>query len=161
MNMDAFHRAHRTMADAFARQMDAFVPFAESADDREPIVFEKNAITMRISREMARDQGLIEPNRDELTERSAWHERFRRDDAARQQRYAVGYMALLEADPATAVVARLHAPDDHPWALRCEGCDFGGYDAEAPDWPCRTIGALADHHDIDMTYSGKTNEERA
>jgi hypothetical protein len=32
-------------------------------------------------------------------------------------------------------IARLHSPDDRRY---CKGCDWGGYEGEAPDWPCRT-----------------------
>lgn len=39
-------------------------------------------------------------------------------------------------DPVASVRA-LHAPDGASW-LRCRGCDANGYEAEDPEWPCRT-----------------------
>ena len=34
-------------------------------------------------------------------------------------------------------VRALHAPSGDSW-LCCEGCDMDGWEAEAPEWPCRT-----------------------
>lgn len=34
-------------------------------------------------------------------------------------------------------VVMLHKPDSS--YDECRGCDFGGYEGDAPGWPCRTI----------------------
>ena len=38
--------------------------------------------------------------------------------------------------PLGAAVLNLHKPVG-PWP-HCEGCDFEGYEAEYPEWPCAT-----------------------
>jgi hypothetical protein len=52
--------------------------------------------------------------------------------------------------PETALraVVELHAPVPHTLygnLIRnvCEGCDAGAYAEESPDWPCRTVQAIA------------------
>jgi hypothetical protein len=39
------------------------------------------------------------------------------------------------------VILNLHAMDEHG---RCAGCDVSGYEAEQPEWPCRTVHLLAE-----------------
>ncbi|MDF1705031.1 MAG: hypothetical protein P1U38_09680 [Aeromicrobium sp.] len=117
--------------------------------------FRKNAIAVSISREMAVGMGFIEPNREERYERAVLHERWRRESAAREQRYAAGYSALLNTDPITRAVLDLHAPVSYYSRLVCQGCDADGYDTEHPEWPCRTIETLAHAHHLDMTYQGE------
>ena len=117
--------------------------------------FQKNAIAVSISRDMAVGMGFIEPNREERYDRATFHERWRRESAARAQRYAAGYSKLLAADPITRAVLDLHAPVDHYNRLVCHGCDADGYDTEHPEWPCRTIETLARAHQLDMTYQGE------
>ena len=39
-------------------------------------------------------------------------------------------------------VRALHAPDYRYGYLYCDGCDFCGYEAESPEWPCRTASAV-------------------
>ena len=34
-------------------------------------------------------------------------------------------------------VRTLHAPSDDLWP-KCQGCDADGWEAEYPEWPCRT-----------------------
>ena len=52
-------------------------------------------------------------------------------------------------DDATVAIVALHKPtravSDYP---ECDGCDYGGYDGEPPEWPCRTVLALAKVHNI-------------
>lgn len=61
--------------------------------------------------------------------------RWRAEDAARRTRQDARHAELLAAGGVVAALAALHAPDNR---RDCEGCDFYGYDAEAPEWPCRT-----------------------
>lgn len=70
-------------------------------------------------------------------------------------------------DPVTVAVLDLHRPQEpaHVGAsLQCRGCDFTGYDAEYPDWPCRTVETVAaalgvatpDKWDLSRTYNATT-----
>jgi len=56
---------------------------------------------------------------------------------------------IVEAGGIVGKVAAMHGPHfgyatDHPPVTpryttpHCEGCEFAGYEAEAPDWPCET-----------------------
>jgi hypothetical protein len=49
------------------------------------------------------------------------------------------------ADPIVASVLRLHQPvtDWSSWG-HCDGCESGGYEAEAPGWPCDTYTLIAE-----------------
>lgn len=31
----------------------------------------------------------------------------------------------------------------------CDGCEFGGFEAWAPEWPCGTVDIIAKHYGID------------
>jgi hypothetical protein len=42
---------------------------------------------------------------------------------------------FIKKDNLVGKIAKLHSPDDRRY---CKGCDWGGYEGEAPDWPCRT-----------------------
>jgi hypothetical protein len=58
-------------------------------------------------------------------------------------------------EPLAREMARLHAPAQEPRlsleprytrSMRvCEGCDWGGWEAEAPEWPCRTAELVLTH----------------
>lgn len=48
-------------------------------------------------------------------------------------------------------IAQLHTP--HGWRegwlfAQCQGCDFGGFEGEMPDWPCRTALIVMEQHDL-------------
>lgn len=46
-------------------------------------------------------------------------------------------------DQLTYRLLQLHAPErTFETFYTCRGCDFSGYDAEAPEWPCRTYSLL-------------------
>ncbi len=55
----------------------------------------------------------------------------------------------IPALEALFAVLKLHKPQDtYPSGgptgrLLCFGCDIDGYDAEHPEWPCRTVGTIA------------------
>ncbi|MFB6392700.1 hypothetical protein [Polymorphospora lycopeni] len=66
------------------------------------------------------------------------------------ERVTKAHTALLAAtDGVLRSVVELHAP--HGRVSECEGCDFDGYDAERPDWPCRTIELIAEQVGITLT----------
>lgn len=52
-------------------------------------------------------------------------------------------------DDVTVAIVALHKPtravSDYP---ECDGCEYGGYDGDRPEWPCRTILTLAKVHNI-------------
>lgn len=51
------------------------------------------------------------------------------------------------------LVRDLHAPVDDEYSLRCAGCDYDGYEAEAPAWPCRTADLVYTAEEIAETTS--------
>jgi hypothetical protein len=53
------------------------------------------------------------------------------------------YHARWDDDFYMGEVARLHSPSGGEYYdSACEGCDFGGYEGDPPDWPCRTAEIL-------------------
>ena len=40
-------------------------------------------------------------------------------------------------------IVDLHSPSGSTYPY-CQGCDFSGYEAEEPSWPCRTIRLLGE-----------------
>ena len=110
----------------------------------------RNSIAFRISREMAIDYGMVEPTPAESAERDEQLRRFREKQAAERKKWTGETIpALRMTDQLTRRILDLHAPDlEAGWTPQCPGCDFGGYDGEPPEWPCRTIVALAEHHGI-------------
>lgn len=106
---------------------------------------------LNVSREMLLDFRQIEPTPEELAERN---ERARLiHDKQRDERVrALAALAeLRDKDPLTTALLDLHSCDTE--ALHgdeCAGCDFTGCESEPPEWPCRTVLAIAKHHGIDM-----------
>lgn len=98
--------------------MPSFVAFQMGAKDPKWIEFQKRAAQRaRERREAAYAAALV------------WHDKVlkRTDDALAR--------CMLE----------LHRPEPDAYAIRCHGCDSEGYDAEWPEWPCRTYVAAARH----------------
>lgn len=67
------------------------------------------------------------------------------------------WQALLDAALGNSVLydlVGLHQPQAvcYPASIRwqCLGDEFGGYDAEAPDWPCPTIEIIALHLGVEV-----------
>lgn len=84
------------------------------------------------AREVDRWAALSEEEREaERQVRREREERVRAAITGLHQEVCAGLSRKLRA------VAELHAPDD-PSMPRCRGCDFGGYEGGAPEWPCRT-----------------------
>lgn len=52
---------------------------------------------------------------------------------------------LIELNTIIGAIARLHSPDNH--YRTCTGCDYAGYEAEQPDWPCRTWELIANYNE--------------
>lgn len=99
-----------------------------------------------ISHEMALELGLVEPTPEEAEHRA-------RQAAEWAERRKVGvaetgaYIAALKAitDPVSRKVLDLH---HRIHVDQCAGCEFAGYEAEPPMWPCATVDLIAEHHSI-------------
>lgn len=109
------------------------------------IAVQKIASTQLFTREAL---GLVDPPTDE--EREAAHRRkveaWRLYDAARPALAAI-------TEPVTRAILDLHHADEVEFP-KCKGCDFGGYEAEEPEWPCRTVQAVAAQHGIELPDAG-------
>jgi hypothetical protein len=59
---------------------------------------------------------------------------------------AVGF---TPADELVDQLRELHAPVplDLFYEVRCEGCSFGGWEGEAPQWPCSTAALVFSLHE--------------
>ena len=94
-----------------------------------------------VSRHVLLDHGLVEPTDAERREFEASHAEYaRRRQAASEALPA--FLAALRAvdDPVARAVIDLHGRTS---VGECTGCEFSGYEAEPPGWPCSTIGVVA------------------
>lgn len=105
-------------------------------------ILQTNSFAFRISREMAVEEGLVEPTVDELAALEERHRAFHADQRAawvawdaQQAAYAAAVAAA--SGPLRAVID-LHAPVERGREQVCEGCEFGGYDGAPSEWPCET-----------------------
>lgn len=61
-----------------------------------------------------------------------------------------GHVALLAAtDGPLRAVVELHSPTWSTW-WHCDGCDFGGWAEDTPDWPCRTVELIAGQLGVEL-----------
>lgn len=101
-----------------------------------------------ISREMAIDAGLIQPTPEEHAERERRAAEYRRRAAEDAAKLEAARTVLAElTDPLARAVLDLHAEDEHG---ECAGCDYSGYEAESPDWPCRTVDVVAARFGVEL-----------
>ncbi|MFJ1765050.1 hypothetical protein ACIOD2_32315 [Amycolatopsis sp. NPDC088138] len=70
--------------------------------------------------------------------------RRRAEREAKEAHEDARHAELLAAGGLAQAVAELHSPDDR---RECGGCDFDGYEAERPEWPCRTWTLLDEQAD--------------
>lgn len=71
--------------------------------------------------------------------------------AARPDKVA---LAVLDLHRPVATYPWHHWVDGRPFeprAWHCVGCDFEGYEAESPDWPCRTAELVAELAGVSST----------
>jgi hypothetical protein len=101
-------------------------------NDSEPL--KMISVCIPISREML--EGLRAPTEQKLAEYRAKAEAR----AAERRAEVASHEAMVAAASGLLLqVLTLHAPvQDTRGLLSCHGCDYGGYDAEPPEWPCRT-----------------------
>lgn len=113
-----------------------------------------NSFVYTVSREMALDMGMIEPTPEELTERNESSRRFHGEQREKRAKTLAALASLRGRESLTDAMLDLHSCDtEADWSAECAGCDFGGYESEAPEWPCRTVILLAEHHGVDMPNS--------
>jgi hypothetical protein len=114
----------------------------------EPVKLEAKKLggLVQVPREVMLDLGLVEPTPEERREadRVEAEAEARRDEAARKA--ARKALAEITEQPARAVLDLHKSVDGY-----CDGCEFGGYEAEAPWWPCDTVDVIAKHYGIDPT----------
>lgn len=85
---------------------------------------------------------------DTRTDEQKASDRAAREEVERERRATVSaahIAALAGADAFRRAVLELHAPvfgEYSSWPV-CEGCDMNGYEAEAPEHPCRTYELAA------------------
>lgn len=88
---------------------------------------------------------------EELRERDArWADEAARDRACHQR--------IVEAAAGNApvlAVLDLHKPHIDGGYRECDGCDFTGYEAERPSYPCRTVTLLAEHYGLAEMFSSE------
>lgn len=110
--------------------------------------FVKRGALAFVPRELLLDAGLVEATAEERAamERAAAESRER--EVARAIKLATARTALTALDdPLARLVLHLHSENERG---ECDGCDFDGYEAERPDWPCRTVEVIAAHHGIEL-----------
>lgn len=108
----------------------------------------KRSAVIPVSREALLDAGLIEPTLDERAEieRHAIEAQQRQAERAAKLDAAREHLAAI-TDPLARAVLDLHAENDRH---ECEGDDMDGYEAEYPEWPCRTVETVAAHYGIEL-----------
>jgi hypothetical protein len=108
----------------------------------------RSSYVVPVSREMLLDARVVEPT---LAERA---ERERR--AAEYERRAAARLAAIDAarprlaaltDPLARAILDLHAENSEG---ECVGCEFTGYEAESPGWPCSTVEVVAAYYGISL-----------
>jgi hypothetical protein len=101
-----------------------------------------------VARELLLNAGLIEPTEIE----QAKAERASAEYQARAERRAAALAVAREqlaalTDPLARAVLDLHHEDD---LHECAGCDYQGWEAEGPDWPCTTVRLVAKQYGITL-----------
>ena len=96
---------------------------------------------MQVPTELLRDY----VGRPSTSEERAEHERQRQERQTRIRRVHANLLAVAADQPMAVDLLTLHAPNiSGPYLVTCEGCDWGGYEGESPEWPCRTYGRIAE-----------------
>lgn len=112
----------------------------------EPLIvgIEKMYASMVVSSQMLNPDPPTDEEREASRERK--REAWRLYDAARPALDAI-------TDPLARAILDLHHADEVEFP-KCAGCDFGGYEAEEPEWPCRTVQAVAAQHGVELPDAG-------
>lgn len=115
---------------------------------RRHMTVRKAGVDMPVSRELLLDHGLVEPTPEERAqaERDAAEAEQRRAERAAKLDAAREQLAGIVEEPARMILD-LHCEDERG---ECMGCEFDGWEAESPCWPCRTVVTIARHYGIDI-----------
>lgn len=91
---------------------------------------------------------------DDRYEMAVARERQRADAAAREVALADLWwsLELRTESPTIRAVLDLHGPvfDGYMDTALCRGCDSDGWDAEDPEWPCRTVRVIAEAYRLEV-----------
>lgn len=116
-----------------------------------------DAEVMRTALEYARDPANTAARR----EARAARERAAEAEYARVLTWHDKVLSRWALGPLAKGVLKLHRPEQSGYRAVCMGCDSEGYDAELPEWPCRTyvfvarkVGAKFDEHDRPILEEG-------
>jgi hypothetical protein len=125
-----------------------------SKPDGEDVLVWKYGTWIRLSREQALDQGIIEPTDEERARHEAARVESRARHRAAQMQYRITIPKLdaITDQPARAVLD-LHQRTVEPydrWGYCCKGCDMEGYEVEEPAYPCRTTRLIAKYYGIEL-----------
>lgn len=84
------------------------------------------------------------PTEEDLAAAKAGHQRRMAELEKALEAHADRLSAASEAgDQLSYRMLQLHAPErTFETFYTCRGCDFSGFDGEAPEWPCRTYAVL-------------------
>lgn len=105
------------------------------------IEIKRLSYVMQVPRELLLDAGVIQPTAAQRAE----HERRAAEHAAKLEAARKRLARVVE--PLGRALLDLHGEDEFG---ECQGCDFAGYEADRPDWPCRTVEAVASHYAIEL-----------
>jgi hypothetical protein len=114
-------------------------------------MFEVNTIAYRLPMSLAVLGYDDRPPYEKSLSRALWRNREAAEAAAKAKLWD---SLIAHARTTTELaVLQLHAPafstySNWPDGI-CEGCDATGYDWEPPEWPCRTMEAMAKAWGID------------
>jgi hypothetical protein len=101
-----------------------------------------------VSRQQLLDAGAVEPTEEERREAEASRADLERRRLLATEAWPIMVEQLAAiTDPVSRAVLDLHSADGRG---ECEGCDFDGYEAESPEWPCRTVATVANLHGIEV-----------
>lgn len=101
---------------------------------------QKFSAVVPVTRDFAIDHGLLHPTEAERRDRERQHAKYAAQKAAATEAWPVFVAALaVVTDPVARVVLNIHGNRDG----YCQGCEFNGYEAEPPAWPCATTTSVA------------------
>lgn len=113
-----------------------------------PIGLERFRSAVPVPRELLLDAGAIEPTAAERAEYERQRAESERRRAEQEAKLAAARAELAAiTDPLARTVLDLHCEDGHG---DCGGCDFSGWEAEPPRWPCTTTITIARRYGIDL-----------
>lgn len=103
-----------------------------------------------VPRELLLDAGMVEATPAERAKAEREIAELRRQAAANAATLDAARQRLAEiTDPLARSILDLHHEDKRG---ECEGDDSDGWEAESPEWPCRTVEAVAAHYGIEMPW---------